>query len=187
MKLKLSAQILSVIAMTLASTAAITQPSYGQANKFFCGMSKGVPATFVTTTRGNIPIIQWINGFGDRWTPHSRCEAISERFNSFYQNGTLKYIRAGSLNEQPVLCVANNRGGPCLTNGVLVTLKKGTNPHSILYNLLNKSASAGGRTVELSNPISTVNGNTYLDVTKLIGDNPTGDDTKCSGPVWENC
>jgi hypothetical protein len=187
MKLKLSAQILSVAAIAITSTSAISQPSYGQTQKFFCGMSRGVPATFVTTARGQIPIIKWTNGFGDRWTPHNRCEAISDRFNSFYQNGTLKYIRAGSLNTQPVLCVANYRGGPCLKDGVLVTLKQGTNPHSVLYNLLNKSASAGGRVVELSNPISTVRGNTYLDMEKLIGEKPTGNAKQCQGPVWEDC
>ncbi len=185
MKLKLSAQILSVIAMTLASVGTITQPSYGQTAKFFCGMSRGVPATFVTTYRGYIPIIKWVDtSFGKRWTPHARCEAISRRFNYFYKKGTLRYIRAGSLNRQPVLCVANFKGGPCLRNGVLVTLKRGTNPHRVLYRLTTKPASAGGRTLELENPISNSRGATYLDVIKLMGDDGIRDNN-CKGPVWE--
>ncbi|MDJ0615932.1 MAG: COP23 domain-containing protein [Calothrix sp. MO_192.B10] len=186
MKIKLSAQILSMMAVTLATTATFNQPSYGQTAKFFCSISKGIPSTFVTTSRGNIPIIQWKHGFGDRWTPGKRCGTVTRRFNYFYDNGTLRYIRAGILNNQPVLCVASYRKGSCLKNGVLVTLKKGTNPHSVLHRLLNKSATAGGRTVELENPISYTGGATYLDVTKLIGNEETTRDNKiCKGAAWE--
>lgn len=185
MKIHLPTQILSVIALTLTPTAAITQPSHGQATKFFCGMSRGMPATFVTTSRGNIPVITWKHSFGDRWTPHNRCASITERFNYFYQNGTLKYIRAGILRNHPVLCVASYKGGDCLKNGVLITLKRGINAHSVLHRLMHRSRYAGGRTIELANPISHHRGASYLDMKKLIGEDTSRDNKECKGPVWQ--
>ena len=111
---------------------------------------------------------------------------MSHRFNLFYRNGNLRYIRAGHIKAQPSLCVASYKGGSCVKGGVLVTLKRGTNPHRVLYGLLNKNASAGGRIVELSNTVSTANGSTYLDMTKLMEDNNAVDDKKqCQGPVWD--
>ncbi|WP_414586413.1 COP23 domain-containing protein [Scytonema sp. PCC 10023] len=190
MKFTLFVQVLSAIAITLSSTAINVQPSYAQTSKFFCGMSRGNPATLVNTDRGNKPIISWVDmAFPPPWTPWQRCEAISERFNRFYENGTLKFIRAGELKRQPVLCVASYSGGPCLPDGVLVTLKPGTNPQLILYRLLNKSVAGGGRMIELTdnnnNVISNVDNASYLDVQKLIGEEKELGQCPSGQPIWE--
>ncbi|RUR85142.1 COP23 domain-containing protein [Chlorogloeopsis fritschii PCC 9212] len=190
MKFSLFAKSLSVAAFTLSSTAINLQPSYAQRAKFFCGMSRGNPATIVNTSRGNKPIISWVDtAFPPPWTPGERCEAISDRFNRFYQNGTLKFIRAGEYKRQPVLCVASYNGGPCLPNGVLVTLKPGTDPQLILNRLLYKPIGGGGRIIELkddnNNVISNVRDASYLDVQKLIGEESESVSCPSGLPVWE--
>lgn len=189
MKFSLFVQILSVITLTLSSTAINVQPSYAQREKFFCGMSRGNPATIVNTNRGNKPIISWVDSaFPAPWTPGQRCEEISDRFNRFYQNGTLKFIRSGELKRQPVLCVASYNGGPCLPDGVLVTLKPGTDPQLILYRLLNKSVGSGGRIIELkdnNNVIYNVGKSSYLDVQKFIGESSEAEKCPSGRPMWE--
>lgn len=183
-------QTLSVISLTLSSTAINVQPSYGQKAKFFCGMSRGNPATIVNTNRGNKPIISWIDAaFPPPWTPGQRCEVISDRFNRFYKNGTLKFIRAGEHKHQPVLCVASYSGGPCLPDGILMTLKSGTDPQLILNRLLYKPTGSGGRIIELadnySNVISNTGGASYLDVQKLIEGGSEAGECPSELPVWE--
>jgi hypothetical protein len=190
MKFNLFVQTLSVTALTLSSTAINVQSSYAQSAKFFCGMSRGNPATIVNTNRGNKPIISWIDtAFPAPWTPWQRCEAISDRFNRFYQNGTLKFIRAGEYKRQPVLCVASYSGGPCLPNGVLITLKPGTDPQLTLDRLLYKPTGGGGRIIELkddnNNVISNVRNASYLDVQKLIDGGSESVQCPSGRPVWE--
>lgn len=150
MKLGLFSQIASVIALTLSYGATITQISYAQSTKFFCGMSEGVPATLVHTSRGNIPMIHWVDTyFQAHWTPRQRCEEISERFQRFYDNGTLNFLKAGRQGSQNVLCVASQEYGPCLHNGILVTLKPDANPHDTLQRLLDYRSASGAGHIDL--------------------------------------
>ena len=150
MKLGLFSQILSVIALTLSYGATITQVSYAQSNKFFCGMSEDVPVTLVRTSRGNIPMIRWVDTyFQPPWTPRQRCEEISFRFQRFYDNGTLNFLRAGKLGSQNVLCVASQQDGPCLHNGILVTLKPDANPQDTLQRLLDYRSASGSGHIDL--------------------------------------
>ncbi len=162
--------------LALSAIASFAQPSIAQnRNQYFCGTSNGQPTTFVRTARGIIPLIRWTNkSFRDPWTPVRRCEEVSNRFQRFYNNGTLKYIRAGKLNRQPVLCVAGYKGGACLPNGLLVTLKPGTNPHNTLKSMLDLRALAAGQAIELRGSDGTavdlfeeVNGATYFNLELL--------------------
>jgi hypothetical protein len=210
MKLSLFAQILGAIArqgaglcaiaFTISSTASLSQPSYAQNQKFFCGMSRGVPATLVHTSRGNIPMIRWVDaGFAPPWSPERRCEDISARFQRFYDNGTLNFLRTGRSERQPVLCVASEKGGPCLPDGVLLTLKSDRNPHAILQQLLDGRSGVGPGILELGGD-SRARGNTsrtviysekdaaYLDVQRLLSEmDTTGTGTSCPAgqPVWK--
>ncbi len=187
---------LYAIAFTISSAATLIQPSYAQQNqKFFCGISEGVPATFVYTTRGDIPMIRWVDaGFAPPWTPERRCEAISERFRRFYNNGTLNFLRAGKSERQPVLCVASEKGGPCLPNGVLLTLKHGQNPQEILQQLLNNRGGVSPGFIELSGNnskavIYSEKDAAYLDVQKLLSEMEGTGATRTScppgQPLWK--
>ncbi|WP_366829343.1 COP23 domain-containing protein [Nostoc sp. NMS2] len=194
MKLGFLAHIVSTIAIALGSTATLIQPGYTQDNKFYCGMSGGVPATLVRTSRGNIPVIRWVDdSFPPPWTPQQRCEEISARFQRFYGNGTLNFVRAGKLSNQPVLCVASYKGGSCLPDGVLVTLKAGTNARLTLQRLLDRQGSGGGRPINLSGGnskelFSYYEDAAYLDVGKFISQvESSGGSESCPAgkPAWE--
>ncbi|NMF65837.1 hypothetical protein DP113_22200 [Brasilonema octagenarum UFV-E1] len=203
MKLNLFADILSpkvrkssalyAVAFTITSTATLTQPSYAQNQKFFCGMSKGVPATLVRTSRGNIPMIRWVDaGFAPPWIPERRCEEISARFQRFYENGTLNFLRTGRSERQPVLCVAAEKGGPCLPEGILLTLKPGKNPEDILQQLFNSRGGASPGIVELGGDssrdvVSSEKDAAYLDVQKLLSKMEGRESTSCPAgqPLWK--
>lgn len=192
MKLGVFLQIPLAVVLGLVVSTTWGQASQAQTNsKFYCGMSRGVPATLVRTPRGNKPMIRWVDGaFPPPWTPEKRCEEISSRFQRFFDNGTLNYLRAGRLNNQSVLCVASAKGGPCLPNGVLVTLKSDRNPRDILQQLLdNRAGSSGDGTIQLSGgsrnsavSVSDDREAAYLDVNKIIG---TGESCPAGKPVWE--
>ncbi|NJM72712.1 MAG: hypothetical protein HC862_22640 [Scytonema sp. RU_4_4] len=188
---------LYAIAFTITSTATLTQPSYAQNQaqnqKFFCGMSRGIPATLVHTSRGNIPMIRWVDaGFTPPWTPERRCEDISDRFQRFYDNGTLNFLRAGKSERQPVLCVASEKGGPCLPDGVLLTLKPGQNPQDVLQQLQYGRSGSSPGVIELSGNSSKAviyseKDAAYLDVQKLLSGIEDTKRTSCPAgqPVWK--
>lgn len=63
------------------------------------------------------------------------------------------------------MCVATYKGGACLSNGVLVTLKPGSNPQKVLERLQDRQALASGRTILLSSDLfSTVDGEMYFNI-----------------------
>lgn len=195
MKLHFCAQALAGCGIALSAIAAFNQPSYAQ-DKFFCGTSNGQPVTIVRHNRlGNIPIIRWVDtSFPLPWTPQARCEEISTRFQQFYDNGTLKYIKGGWLDHQPVFCVAAHKKGNCLSNGLLVTLKPGTDPNLTLMRLLDKRVFAPGKPIDLvggesdEDLIAEVNGEVYFNIESFLAeDKSSTSETNESPkePVWE--
>ncbi|MGB7444949.1 MAG: COP23 domain-containing protein [Coleofasciculaceae cyanobacterium] len=177
-KYQLLRQRLVTLVMALSIMLTFSQPSYAQSSEFFCGINKGEPTTFVRTLWGNIPIIRWVDdSFPSPWSPSKRCKLVSARFEKFYQNGTLKYLKAGQLRGQPVLCVAGYKGGNCLPNGVLVTLKPGVNPQRTLEQLLNKDTRTKGQPMAMgelqtgNNFITEVNNATYFDIERFLNEN----------------
>ncbi|MFK0729671.1 MAG: COP23 domain-containing protein [Gloeotrichia echinulata GP01] len=203
MKNSLFTATLSIITLAVSAAATITQPSYGQNqqnNTFFCGISRdssgrGVPATFARTSQGtSLPVIRWVDkAFPAPWTPEKRCEEISARFQQFYDNGTLNFLRAGKSGNQPVLCVASFKGGDCLPKGVLVTLKPGTNPQLTLERIMDYSGRSSGKPIELSSNqdvVSSVNDAAYLDMKKFLGEvegsgKPQPKPCPSGRPAWE--
>jgi hypothetical protein len=117
-------------------------------------------------------MIRWVskNFSSSRYTPQQRCQDVSARFQSFNDNGTLKFIRTGSVNRYPVLCVANSKGGNCASNAVLVTLRRGSDPQIVLERLLDLRARAAGRTLRLSGSQAVFyeQGEAYVDIEKLL-------------------
>ncbi len=119
-----------------------TQPSPAPAssrisNQFFCGISEGKPATIVRTSRGNFPLIVWINpDFTSGLSREQRCETVASRFQQFNDNGRLSYMRPGIVGERPVLCVSSERNSPCSLSNVLIFLSPGTDANAIFEDLL---------------------------------------------------
>ena len=172
MKIKSLAVAIAGLGVALGSAIA---PSSVEAqtptdNTYYCAQLNGNWSTFVNTPRGRINLINWENEFGKDWTPQKRCGAVSGRFQKFLDRGNLKFIRTGNINEQPVLCVANARGGDCPTENVLITLKPGTDPEGVLIRLVDFRRSVSGQTLTLSADDAGFysGGEFYVDMDKFL-------------------
>lgn len=161
----------------LGTIAMITQPSYAQRNRFFCdtvidGRGRSVPATLAHTPgQGNVPMILWVrNDFQGRYTRRHRCQEVAARFQRHYENRTLRFIRTGTVNQYPVLCIASEKGGSCPKDQVLITLSLGTDPKVILAELLDLRRRSSNRPLYLSGNgvVVYVENETYVDVEKLL-------------------
>ena len=123
-----------------------------------------------------IPLIRWTDrSFPPPFTPEQRCQIVSDRFKKFDNNGTLKYIKADTLNNLPVLCVAAYKGGSCLPDGLLVTLKPGTDANQTLLRILDRRVWAANGPIPLNSQsndpetlISEVNGETYVNMEMFL-------------------
>jgi Circadian oscillating protein COP23 len=124
-------------------------------SKFYCGQSKNVPATMAKTSRGAVPVIRWVSTLGETYTPENRCKIVSEKFQTFYNDGTLNYLTTGTVNQLPVICAAQRENGPC--TGVLFTLKPNSDPGRTLQRLLSIRDRAPGAVLNESSPQVYVN------------------------------
>lgn len=127
----------------------MTIPAKSQAvesgSRFVCGRSQGVPSTIAIKSDGSkVPIIRWTSTtFASAgWSHERRCQVVSNRFNTFYQQGRLSYLTTGRMNGLPVICTAANKGGGC--DGLLYTLKPGQNATATLQALLDIRVRARG-------------------------------------------
>ncbi|MDJ0593213.1 MAG: COP23 domain-containing protein [Pleurocapsa sp. MO_226.B13] len=175
MKTRSLAGILAGLSVVLGS--AIANPALAQtknSNTYYCAQLNGDWNTFVNTPRGRITLINWVNQFAEKWTPQTRCVEVSQRFQTFLDKGNLKFIRTGNINRQPVLCVANVRGGDCPDENVLVTLKQETDPEEVLIRLVDFRRSVSGQTLTLSSddPGFYSDGEFYVDMEKFLDSVP---------------
>ena len=171
MKFKKSlAGVLAGLAVVFGATAMNAQAKEIRSNTYYCAQLNGNWNTFVNTPRGRIDLINWVRSYSETWTAKERCIAVSKRFQSFLDNGTLKYIRTGVVNSQPVICVANTRGGACPNNNVLITFKPGTNPETVLIKLIDFRRTVSGQTIVLSDNDSGfyADGHFYVDMEKFL-------------------
>ncbi|MDF5718088.1 MAG: COP23 domain-containing protein [Rhizonema sp. NSF051] len=173
MILPLLGRVLVATAITISTTATINHPSYaGSKSKFSCTKLNGIPVTMVKTSRGNEPMIRWVDrGFiSSGYTPQERCQTVSTKFQRYYDNGKLYLTGRDNLNGYPVLCIANRQGASCSPENVLVTLKPGTDPGAALQQILDFRRSAKTPPVELSGSqsVSYVDGNFYLDLKQIV-------------------
>jgi hypothetical protein len=175
-KSNLSISILAGLSIVISTFLASLKPANAQ-ERFFCD-TNGLFTT-VNTERGSLPLIRWMdNSFPPPFTPAQRCQIVSQRFQKFDDNGTLKYIKADTANNLPVLCVAAYAGGECLPDGLLVTFKPGTDANETLIKLLDQRVWAARETISLSSSsslapgeksiISEVDGTTYVNMELFI-------------------
>ena len=170
-KSNLSILTLAGLSIILGAFLTKIEPGYAQ-ERFYC--DENGMFTTVNTERGSLPLIRWTDrSFPPPFTPSQRCQIVSERFQKFDNNGTLKYIKADTVNNLPALCVAAYAGGGCLPDGLLVTFKPGTDADKTLVKLLDQRVWAARETIELDSSgsvdpeksvISNVNGTTYVNM-----------------------
>jgi Circadian oscillating protein COP23 len=172
MKLYFCTKVLSSMAIALGAIALSTESSSAQ-SQFACDINQ--VSTTVSTERGTIPLIKWTDrSFPPPFTPEERCQIVSARFKKFYDNGTLKYIKADTVNNLPALCVAAYKGGSCLPDGLLVTFKPGTDANQTLLKILDRRVWAASGPIQLSSAasskslVSQIDGTTYVDMEAFL-------------------
>ncbi|MEN9208123.1 MAG: COP23 domain-containing protein [Gloeomargarita sp. GMQP_bins_120] len=128
---------------------------------FYCGTSQGAPATLVRSGNRVVPIIRWTsNTFAESgYSNERRCREVSQRFQTYYDDGTLSFITTGRMNGQNVICVARSHGGPCA--GLLFTLRPGVNPTRVINQLFNIRTRASG-------PLNETTARPYVDFQELL-------------------
>jgi hypothetical protein len=156
---------LSLIGVSLLTSI---QPSKATDNKYFCAVFKGIPRTFVRTERGNMILVSWVQGFSQTWTPLRRCVEVSRRFQRFYDNGILRYIGTGEINNTPVLCALHQKEENCQEKNILITLPVETDATQVARQLMDIRSLARGRTIEVNgkkDKLETyIDGKTYYDL-----------------------
>lgn len=149
------------------------------ASSFYCGTASGAPATLATTASGKtVAVIRWtsttFNSVG--WSQQKRCQAVSERFEQYRQQGSLVYLTTGRINNHPVICTTKRDGGAC--DGLLYTLKPGQNPTKTLRALLDVRTKARG-------PLNETTGRLYIKMSDLL-DSAAGisQPARSNAPLW---
>ncbi len=132
-----------VTTLTIATLFA-SLPAHARPVQYSCSVRSGIPTTIARTPQGVVSVITWksahFNSSG--FSPQKRCQAVSARFQKHSSQGSLRYITAGKMQNQNVLCVAQNRGGACRSDGLLLTLEPQDNPQSVLRDLFNVASRA---------------------------------------------
>ncbi|MBR8841082.1 MAG: COP23 domain-containing protein [Stigonema ocellatum SAG 48.90 = DSM 106950] len=145
-------RVFAIASLTATTTATINQPSYAVSATFDCGQNQdGVPVTFAHTQDGkNVPMIRWVsnNYFSEKLNPKQRCQQVSQRFQRNFENGNLRYIKAGVLNGQPVICAAAQKNAPCTDSTLLFTLKRGSDASATARKLFYSSDLANGNGID---------------------------------------
>jgi len=181
MKTPSLAQRLTGLAIGLGAAATFTHPGAAEGTTFFCGASDGIPATIARIRGEEVPVILWnspdIGDSGD--TPQQRCENVSEKFQIYYESGTLNYITTARRDGQVVACAAEGAGEPCAE--VLFPLKSDEkNPKSALQRILRIRVPADG-------PISETDPRVYISLDKYLnGQYPSLDLTGIRTPASQS-
>jgi hypothetical protein len=141
MKSRLFQKFTATVLLAVATATAITTPSRAQNNTgFYCGKSDGEPATIVkTVTQGDVPLIIWsFEGFGREFPPGRRCEIVSQRFQQYYEDGSLDFITTERIRGYDTVCVARAKGESC-EGRILFTIPPGQKAKDAIEAVFNLS------------------------------------------------
>ena len=148
MKAYLKCISLTIVMLPLLLAAQLTNAE--SKTRFVCGEDNGAPATLAVLPDGTkAPIIRYTSGAfaAAGFSNQKRCEEISMRFQYFNDRGELDFITLGKINGQNVICVTRQEGGDCSrdlkSDGLLFTIRPGTNPYTTITELLNARLPAG--------------------------------------------
>lgn len=102
------------------------------------------PTTYAWTQRGKIPVVRWKYKWfeSSEYTPQRRCQEVSSRFQTAYDNQSLNYITNGTQNNQKVICTASQQGGACADT--LLTLRPDDDSLAILTAFKDQLRGQGG-------------------------------------------
>ncbi|MEL6928169.1 MAG: COP23 domain-containing protein [Cyanobacteria bacterium J06600_6] len=144
----------------------MNRPVLSQEVQFFCGKSQaGSPATIVRSSKhGDKTMIVWnsshfqASGYGNQ----RRCNDVTQKFQNFYNQGTLKYLVNGTSNGQAIICAIPNKKTACNDETQLYTLKTRGEATVKLKQLQSIRSGASGRPMYESNARVYIDFNEYL-------------------------
>jgi hypothetical protein len=139
--------------------------------RFYCGQSfdpsnnKMLPTTYAATSRRKDPVavITWKIGFAG-YSPQSRCNLVSAKFQTAWAGGKLRYLRSGtsSATGQGIICGVANSGQACDDSSILFTLKNAKQAQDIITSI--EQIRGGANNI----PIAQSSGNGIIDLADLL-------------------
>jgi Circadian oscillating protein COP23 len=96
-------------------------------------LKQKVPTTIAWNPSGKRALVQWVKQMDSYWTPEKRCQEVSQRMQSAYTAGTLKYLTNGKMNGHRVICTAIEVNGDC--KNLLMTMRSADKPLKFISEL----------------------------------------------------
>jgi len=134
-----SSHLLAGLVAIASLGSLVASPSYANPSvRFECDATGSLPTTVAVNrvTGQALPVIFWYSQFfaDSGYDSLTRCNMVSQKFQKANEAGTLNYVTAGIVNNQPVICTPG-LGGACNQGNVLFTLKPETNAAVALQQL----------------------------------------------------
>jgi hypothetical protein len=142
---------------------------------FFCGeisdktSGRSIPATvaYVPQRKTNVAVIAWKFNYIPQWDAQRRCETVSPKFQNFYEDGRLNYLKTGVNQGYDIICAAVETEKPCKAEDQLFQVKASNNPEAVLKEL------TGIIEGKSSEPIYQSSGDkTYVSMEELLKNAP---------------
>jgi hypothetical protein len=128
-----------------------------------------IPATvaYVPQRKASVSVIAWKSNYIPEWDAQTRCETVSPKFQSFYEDGRLYLLTTGVSNGYDIVCAAVKEGQPCEAEDQLFQVKASSDPQAVLKGL------TGIYEGSASEPIYQSSGDKiYISVDKLLNAAP---------------
>ncbi len=141
------------LVLAITPMICLVAPSAAAQHTFVCAKYEGRLSTLVKTKKNNVPVVVWDSTIfsASGYSPATRCQLVTQRFQNFHSRGQLKYLTAGQVRNQPVICATVSTQESCTPKNLLFTLRPGSSPQGVLRQLNNiRNRAASSRVVEES-------------------------------------
>ena len=148
---------LATIAVSLAFISSFSKSSHAEMKtkevakrntradgvSFYCGeisdkdTGAPIPATvaYVPQRQATVPIIAWQSQYLAAWNPQRRCEEVSPKFQTFYEDGRLNYLSNGESAGYPIICALLDKQEHCNGENQLFQVRPGSQPEDLVLGL----------------------------------------------------
>ncbi|NET00460.1 MAG: hypothetical protein F6K61_07745 [Sphaerospermopsis sp. SIO1G1] len=170
MNIKSLSQLLLGLAAVPILTLAVNEPSQARQQKFYCDTSGKYPVTKIRTNRGWQNMLNWKSNYFNT-SKQQRCQIITRRLQSYYDNRMLYLTSRRNVNGYPVICIANKTRGKCSTKDVVITLQPGRDPVRVSQQInYFRRGAYKAKTINLrsSSAVFFVEGDMYVNMNKII-------------------
>ena len=161
----------SLLTKIIMGILTISPSIQASSDKYSCLKVDDIHGIYSRTERGNINLLNFVRDVSEKWSRSDRCEEVAKRFQRFYNNELLRFIGAGYVNNEPVLCAVVNEGELCNSENTLVTLPPQSDPVEEARRLMDTRGLAAGKVIEVNGKKGKlenfVDGRTYYDLEVL--------------------